>query len=181
MKIRHFCLFVVFVMLSFSSSGQEWTERFTTNNPSTFKEIKESFESHWADKDVVRSQGYKPFKRWEWYWESTLMPDGSFPPSNHNRQAYIDYMRVHGSNSRSLTANWTSEGPNSSTGGYAGIGRINCIGFHPNNTNIIYAGAAGGGLWQSTDGGNNWVTHTDGLGTLGVSGIVVDENKPDIV
>lgn len=32
-------------------------------------------------------------------------------------------------------------------------GRINDLELHPSNSKIIYAGAAGGGVWKSNDGG----------------------------
>lgn len=70
-------------------------------------------------------------------------------------------------------------GPSSTAGGYAGTGRINSLAFHPTNTNIIYAGTAGGGLWQSNDGGTTWFTNTDQLATLGVSSIIVHPTSPE--
>ena len=70
-------------------------------------------------------------------------------------------------------------GPSSTAGGYAGTGRINSLAFHPTNTNIIYAGTAGGGLWQSNDGGSTWFTNTDQLATLGVSSIIVHPTSPE--
>lgn len=35
-------------------------------------------------------------------------------------------------------------------------GRTNALAYTPGNSNIIYAGAASGGLWKSTDNGVNW-------------------------
>lgn len=35
-------------------------------------------------------------------------------------------------------------------------GRVKCLAVHPLNPNILYAGAASGGLWRSFDGGRNW-------------------------
>ena len=62
-------------------------------------------------------------------------------------------------------------------GGYAGIGRINRIAFHPTNSNTIFACTAGGGLWKTTDGGTSWNPLTDNLSypvyRLVMSGICV--------
>lgn len=53
------------------------------------------------------------------------------------------------------------------------VGRVNCIAFHPDNTDIIYAGTPAGGLWKTEDHGTSWHCLTDDLPTLGVSAIVV--------
>ncbi len=37
----------------------------------------------------------------------------------------------------SLNENWNNLGTNSSTGGYAGIGRIDCVAFHPTDVNAF--------------------------------------------
>ena len=80
-----------------------------------------------------------------------------------------------------MTANWTNLGPNTTSGGYAGLGRINCVAFHPTNSNIMWVGSPGGGLWKTTDGGNNWTTNFDNAVVLGVSSIVVHPTTPNIM
>src|SRR5215218_4819247 len=45
-----------------------------------------------------------------------------------------------------------------------------------------YFGAVGGGLWKTTDAGNNWAPVTDGLITSSsVGAVAVSESNPDIV
>lgn len=45
-----------------------------------------------------------------------------------------------------------------------------------------YFGAVGGGLWKTTNGGNDWAPVTDGqLGSSSVGAIAVSESNPDIV
>jgi photosystem II stability/assembly factor-like uncharacterized protein len=45
-----------------------------------------------------------------------------------------------------------------------------------------YFGAVGGGLWKTTDGGDNWAPVTDGqLGSASVGAVAVSESNPDIV
>jgi photosystem II stability/assembly factor-like uncharacterized protein len=81
----------------------------------------------------------------------------------------------------SPSGNWTSLGPNSTTGGYAGLGRISAVAFDPGNANIIYAGAGGGGVWKTTNGGTSWIPLTDALGSLGASSIVVEPTNTQII
>ena len=138
-----------------------------------------------GENEEEEAGGYNIFKRWEYYWAARVNPDGTFPKANATIDAFKAYTESKNLKSKGatppsvLSGNWTSQGPNSTPGGYAGIGRINSIGFDPGNPNIIYAGAAGGGLWKSTNGGTSWVTTTDALATLGVSGIAVVPSTPN--
>ncbi|MBE0432979.1 T9SS type A sorting domain-containing protein [candidate division WOR-3 bacterium] len=60
-------------------------------------------------------------------------------------------------------------------------GRITGIALHPSNGNIIYAGAADGGVLKSTDGGVNWTMLTDHFITLSVGDVAIDPNNPNTV
>jgi photosystem II stability/assembly factor-like uncharacterized protein len=45
-----------------------------------------------------------------------------------------------------------------------------------------YFGAVGGGLWKTTDGGENWTPVTDGqIGSASVGAVAVSESNPDVV
>jgi photosystem II stability/assembly factor-like uncharacterized protein len=48
--------------------------------------------------------------------------------------------------------------------------------------NVGYFGATGGGLWKTTDGGENWTPVTDGqITSASVGAVAVSETNPDIV
>lgn len=64
--------------------------------------------------------------------------------------------------SNSVGINWTEIGP-----GNVG-GRINTIWVDSANAQHLIVGAAGGGLWQSLDGGTSWAAVADFPGTLAV-------------
>lgn len=70
---------------------------------------------------------------------------------------------------------WITEGP-----GNIG-GRFNCIVAHPNDPDIIYAGAANGGLFKTTDGGTNWIPVFDEQPYLSIGCIALDPVDPNIV
>jgi photosystem II stability/assembly factor-like uncharacterized protein len=72
-------------------------------------------------------------------------------------------------------------GPSTSAGGYSGIGRINCIAFHPTIANTFWVGTPAGGLWKTTDGGITWSTNTNNLPVLGVSDIAINPSNPNIM
>ena len=62
-------------------------------------------------------------------------------------------------------------------------GRILCLGFHPTDQNIIWAGSASGGLWKTTNGGTgaangiNWTNVPTGFPVLGISAIAVNPSN----
>lgn len=176
--------FALFATFSF---GQNWiNDLLEEGKPLNFYEIQKKAEEYWTTHDPTeKGKGFKPYKRWENYWERRLMEDGTFPPAGITHRNYQQYLKNAGllkQGAKAMAgANWTSIGPNSTTGGYAGIGRINAVAFHPADTNIIYIGSPGGGFWKTTNGGTNWTCTTDNLASLGVSAIVVKPSNPDVI
>jgi hypothetical protein len=53
--------------------------------------------------------------------------------------------------------------------------------FDPADSNILYAGTAGHGVFKTVDGGANWRQINDGLLTLDVSILSVSAGKPTTV
>lgn len=68
---------------------------------------------------------------------------------------------------------WRQEGP-----GNLG-GRINALAVHPQTEDIIYAGAAWGGVWKTEDGGDNWAPIFDEQPFLSIATIEIDPIDPD--
>ena len=144
-----------------------------------FFQTQRAFNIYWKDRKVTRGCGWKVFKRWEYMMQSRVSPDGTRLAPDATYKAYTDYE----GSVRSASGTWTNIGPASipapGPAGYEGLGRVNTVAFHPTDPNKLFVGAPAGGLWQSADGGNTWVTHTDTLPTLGVSAIVVDYSNPN--
>jgi hypothetical protein len=79
--------------------------------------------------------------------------------------------------SKSSTFNFVEEGPDNVGG------RTRAIAIHPNNDDIMFAGSVTGGLFKSTNGGNNWnrvqefddamLNSATGTGSLGISSITI--------
>ncbi len=171
---------IIFLALGSRSQALNANQGQGTKEKSFF-EIQKEFNDYWGPKHVEngyymengkkkKATGWKQFKRWEWYWENRVDPQtGAFQTAD---MASI-YRQIEQNGNRNVSGNWQSLGPVSSPGGYAGLGRLNCIGFRPGDNSTLYAGAASGGLWKSTDGGANWTVLTDNNAVLGVSDVVV--------
>src|SRR6267154_1890449 len=80
-------------------------------------------------------------------------------------------------------ATWTSIGPKPTdlNSTYVTAGRVNAIAVDPRDNNVVYIGAAEGGVWKTTDGGINWKPLTDGEASLASGAIVIDPTNPDTV
>lgn len=174
----------MFFTIAFAQA-QPWMQSLKTKTPNFF-EMQKAFNDYWKDKKVEKGKEYKQFRRWEWYWSQRVNEKGEFPKSDVLLTEQLKYNETHPvsqmkSASSSTTASWTFMGPSTSGGGYSGIGRLNCIAFHPTDINTFWVGAPAGGLWKTTNGGASWTTNTDNLPVLGVSDIVIDPSNPNII
>ncbi|MCU0359623.1 MAG: T9SS type A sorting domain-containing protein [Bacteroidia bacterium] len=165
--------------------AQVWMKDIQNENPN-FYEIQKAFNDYWKDRPVEKGKGYKQFKRWEWYWQQRVGPNGEFPKNTVLHDELAKYNELHSNEkssaiSSATVANWSFKGPQSSSGGYSGIGRINCIAFHPSIATTFWVGTPAGGLWKTTNGGSTWTTNTDNLPVLGVSDIAIDPTNPNIM
>ena len=175
-----FCSFFL-CFFSPSVAAQPWMEPNNSDTVPNFFKIQNAFYQHWAGKTPGKGEGWKPFKRWEWFWEQRVNPDGSFPAAGQTGKAWQNYVIKHPQTEKESATKWKSMGPNVSNTGYTGIGRINAIAFHPTLPGTIWVGTPAGGLWKTTNGGSNWVPLTDQLTSMGVSAIVLDPANPDIM
>ncbi|HJW28707.1 MAG TPA: hypothetical protein VJ508_05590, partial [Saprospiraceae bacterium] len=150
----------------------------------TFFDYQKAFETwalaHPRDKDEMEGteedesgSGWEHYKRWEYDMHGVVNKiTGAFPKKSA-QQVCQEFYQAHPQLRTRNASDWTSLGPNFSYSGYAGIGRLNCIAFHPTDLNTYWVGAAAGGLWMTTDNGNSWSCMTDHNGVLGVSDIII--------
>lgn len=165
-----------------TANNPYWIEMMQDPN-ANFYDVQKAFNTYWAGKTPSKSSGWKQFKRWEYLMQFKIDQNGNRLSADHIYKSVKQFEVQKGVES---TANWTNIGPidlpaNIGTGQPNGMGRINCIGFHPSNENIIYIGAPQGGLWKSTDGGQTWEVLTDEQPTLGVSSIVISHGNANTI
>src|SRR5215468_10277258 len=67
---------------------------------------------------------------------------------------------------------WQPAGP------YNVGGRVQDIEVDPTNSDVIYVGAASGGVFKSTDGGSDWTPIFDGEPSLSIGDIAIAPSDP---
>src|SRR6266496_3268183 len=60
-------------------------------------------------------------------------------------------------------------------------GRMTSVVCHPDNPDFIWAGSAGGGVWQSDDAGLTWRSVWSGEDSLNVGSLAIDPRNPAII
>lgn len=125
------------------------------------------------------------FQREKWFYEQRMFPNNSIPKDAY-KKAYEKrgQLRIeNGFAMMSVFDTWTSIGP--TPGFLFGSGnvssRISTVKYDPVNPNHIYIGAAGGGVWKSTDAGATWISKSDYEMSLSSGSIAIDPNNPNII
>ena len=182
-------LTLLFAVCHLLTDAQPWLDLLPAKSRSelTLNDYQHAFYSYWAPFNVVngyyetggtqvKAAGYTQFKRWEWLQEHRTHPiTGEFP-----KQSAYDIVQAHEilfpNRMDPPAAEWKSLGPSSSNSNADGLGRINTIGFHPDDANTYWAGSPSGGFWVTYDDGATWTCLTDHLESLGATDVVVDKN-----
>jgi len=105
----------------------------------------------------------------------------NYPEEKPDIDAYLDQLSFQRSliqNASRRTAeqiDWRLEGPQNIGG------RVNTVATNPNNPDIMYAGAAKGGIFKTTDGGDNWIPVFDDQLLLSISKIVIDPQDENTI
>ena len=153
-------------------------------------DIENAFDIYWKDKDhTKKGSGYKPFKRWAHHWKDYLQENGTIAPPVMLWEAWERKQKAESQQSPSgipdeNIINWSNLGPavvTNTSVSISGQGRINTFIKDPNNPQTLYVGAPAGGIWKSTDDGENWTPLSDNLPQIGVSGIAIDPFDSNII
>jgi len=144
--------------------------------------MKEAYQNWLRDHEGENIRAQKQFNRTDFFLHGRINEEGVFPTAIYWNEA--KRIAEERSNRSDLFGDWSSLGPfyapmilNGSRQG--GVGRIDCITFHPTDPNTIFVGSPSGGLWKTIDGGLSWEALTDHLPTLGVSDLEINPNYPD--
>jgi len=131
--------------------------------------------------DNMEGTGYTQYKRWFRYWAPKLLPDLDY---DNYQQELLDYAQSYSPPETTGTnlPIWHLIGPDDTPLGNhgTGTGQIHYIykDSHDLSGNTLFACSPVGGLFRTTNGGNNWqMAGTDkGISRSGVSSVVVDSH-----
>jgi hypothetical protein len=181
MKKQIFTLVIVLVALF--ARSQSWEKNLSpeklSNGSLNFFDVKKAFYDFCKENNVKENfylkngerqklSGYKQFKRWEYNMSSNIDPvTGEFP--SFSAADIIKDSKTYEALSLKSPGKWENIGISDNKR----VGRVNCIAFHPDIYDIIYAGTPSGGLWKTTDHGETWTCLTNNFPGLGVSAIVI--------
>src|SRR6266849_819211 len=112
-------------------------------------------------------------------WRRLTMLDehGQIPPNARYQANLLRRSHLTGSSSNGSRISpqgsispttWVSRGPQNVGG------RTRSLLIDPTNTNVLYAGAASGGVWKSTDGGTTWAPLSDFIANINIQTMVMD-------
>jgi photosystem II stability/assembly factor-like uncharacterized protein len=157
----------------------------TSKHPLSFREQQQQFSSFMKTHDLSKEKHWKYFMHWEADMRLHTNTEGE-PAGFDDYNTEAVKMAEWKDENSSMPVNWLPTGPNalpSNLTGYMenGIGRVNCIAFHPTNQNIFYIGVAQGGLWKTTNGGTSYTPLTDNLPVTRISDICLDPNDPNTI
>jgi PKD repeat protein len=177
-----FVLFLCVIFLTCVQADNPKHIKMMKDKKVNFFEVQKEFNKYFKDKDKGRGTGWKPFKRWEYFWGQRLYPSGERANLADPVQEMAEFNAQYPS---AASVTWVELGPNTfqnNTGSWnPGIGRINDIVLDPNDSNTIYIGTPSGGLWRSTTGGNSWTALTQTIEAIGVSCILIDPTDSNVI
>lgn len=129
-------------------------------------------------------------ERAEWFNSTRRWPDGTLPAGLRLR-AVDEKMKASRMLEVALRAKgrkpavpppWRLIGPRPvALGDIHASGRVTALAVDPRDRDVVYLGAAAGGVWKTTDGGQHWLPLTDDQPSSAVGSIALDPTHPDIV
>lgn len=178
---------IVFFILLISSSlsfGQNFY-KYSPKDMEDFKQIRQSKIDYFKTIPQAKGNGNKPFRRWEDFWYQRTFKSNSFPNTYDLLSEFKKYEEQ--LQSKFNYKNWTSLGPsivpkNTLQFPSSGLGRISCLAVDPTDFKKLFAGAASGGLWVSSNEGQSWdaVNFVQVL-SIGISDITFSKSNPKVI
>jgi hypothetical protein len=121
-------------------------------------------------------QAFK-WRRLAWLDERGEVTNAQIERARAERDANIAWAMSQGGPEGSVAAaeTWQEHGP-TNVGG-----RTRSLVVDPTNTQRMWAGSVGGGVWRSTDGGRSWTALWERQATLPVGSLALDPSNPNVI
>lgn len=133
-----------------------------------------------GDENLIQPQGSKALIRMQEFRSQRAWPQEDIPIGarvNAIKQERVLRNKLNNNKNMHLAAQpeWTNVGP------FNIGGRVKTVAVHPTNADIVYIGAAAGGIWKTTNGGASWRDLFDFENSIAMGSIAIDFNNPDIL
>ena len=182
-RLAHFFAY----LFLFASTFTILTQAQESDSRSTTADAKRDRDKD-REKDFEKGEdGSFMRKRADWFYHQRAYPHNHIPSGARLRALHqLDVRlaaeaaaRSHGSDGRAMASpqapSWTAIGPQPVDAfGLVSSGRVTAVAVDPTNNNVVYTGAADGGIWKTTDGGNTWTALTDQQASLATGSIAID-------
>jgi len=110
----------------------------------------------------------------EWFERQRAFPFDEIPQEEYLKS--IEYVKSNMTlKELDNSSVWTLAGPTNVEG------RITTVAIHPVNPQIVYAGAANGGVWKSTNFCQSWTSVFDDQNTSSIGALAIDPVNPEII
>ncbi len=182
--MKPYLVIFIFILSMYQLKAQSFYKN-PTNRALTFNELKIQFNNFKKSNDLSKQKYWKSYKRWEH--EMELHTNAKGEPAGFDE--YVNATIAMSNYKQQMTqanasSSWSPFGPNvlpNNLTGYMenGIGRINCITFHPTNPNTFFVGVAQGGVWKTINNGITWTPLTDNLPITRISDITINPTNPN--
>ena len=130
-------------------------------------------------------------ERAEWFYSTRRWPDGTLPAGLRLRAVdqKIEAARSlqesldNSGRKRGAPPAWRLIGPRPTDidPTLRVAGRVTALAVDPRNRDVVYLGGAAGGVWKTSDGGQNWLALTDDQPSLAIGSIALDPTNPDTI
>jgi hypothetical protein len=189
--MRSFLILLLLTVFGFSPVSAQSSFKEVLRDSRDYQEIVKKGDAYFKAKhpNLTKSElttgehrdgEFVKFQRWQSFWKGNLNPDGSLGDiSAYGRKQNNLLTQPYKLSNPYANVPWTEVNYTEYITGQIGLGRTTSVAFHPTDVNTFYVGAAIGGIWKTTDGGQSYVPLGDDLPFLAVSSIIVDQSNPN--
>ncbi|HEX8264950.1 MAG TPA: FG-GAP-like repeat-containing protein [Pyrinomonadaceae bacterium] len=163
-------------VFAFGAYYSQKSNDFVLNRQSFENETREASESSEKPEPTDSNEAYL-WRILAWKDQNGQIPANALNNSIAQRDQYLQQLAAPDgfSNGGVSRLNWVARGPKNVGG------RTRSLIIHPGDSNTIWAGSVGGGVWKSIDAGTTWYAMNSNLQNLAVSSMAIDPNNPNVL